>query len=206
MEEPIKSLTIDEYLRLEESSQTKHEFLDGELYAMTGGTMAHSLIATNIGTMLKSQLKSSGCRVYISDLKVRVNATNSFYYPDVLVECGTYKGDSLYTDAPLLVFEVLSKSTASTDRREKLFAYKRIESLRAYVIVQQSRRRVTIYLRDERDTNDWTRLELSQSQGTLLQICAGTAVQISLDEIYEDCQLDDVSNLQVREDAAEYAW
>ncbi len=203
MEDAIKSLGADEYLRLEELTSVRHEFVDGELYAMTGGTMAHSLITTNIGTSLKSQLKASGCRVYISNLKVRIDATNSFYYPDVLVDCGHYVKDKTFTTSPVLIVEVLSRSTAAIDQREKLFAYKKIDSLKAYIMIQQSRARVAIHLRGDEDT--WTKQEVDKDGYFTIEVCPGTNIKIHLNEIYDDCNLD-ADNLQVQEESAAYVW
>lgn len=90
----LTKLSIDDYLRMEEAAAVKHEYVDGEVFAMTGGTAAHSLIALNVATALRNQLKGSNCTVYGSDYKVRVEAKNSFYYPDVSVDCSGYDGDT----------------------------------------------------------------------------------------------------------------
>lgn len=205
MHYPQYRIRAEEYLRAESTSKCKHEYWDGETFAMPGGTQAHSIISLNISSILKARLKGSGCRAHASDLLVHVEATNSFYYPDALVDCGAYDPNSRFTKTPALIFEVLSPSTASTDRREKLVAYKRIPSLKAYVLIQQARKRIEIY---RRENDNWT-LEQTATGGTIvLAVCPEKDVIISIDveDIYEDSGINDPPNLSVREDFATYVW
>lgn len=203
MQKPGKHLSAEEYLELETNSSSKHEYVDGEVFAMAGGTQAHSLLSTNICSVLKAQLKGSNCRVHGSDLLVRIDATNSFYYPGAMIDCGEYDRNSTFTKTPAVIFEVVSRSTAVSDRREKLVAYKRIPSLCAYVIVQQTRKQVRIYQRDE---HDWTVQDIETSGNFRLSVCPGTEILIAMEEIYEGADLDDSPNLQVREDNEVNTW
>ncbi len=129
----ISKLTVEEYLASEELASVRHEYVSGRTFAMTGGSKRHNTISLNIAATMRNLLKGSGCKVFIADVKVRANAANSFYYPDVMVVCGTAGNDEFYTESPTLIFEVLSKSTAGVDRREKLVAYQQIPSLQSYL-------------------------------------------------------------------------
>src|SRR5271156_6653396 len=125
-------LTVERYLEEEERAALRHEYVDGRIFAMTGATRRHNIIAGNIYSMLRSHVRGSRCRAYVSDVKVHVESTNSFYYPDVMVSCDAYDAKAVFTDHPLVIVEVLSRSTAAIDRREKVLAYRKIESLREY--------------------------------------------------------------------------
>jgi len=196
-------MTVEEYLLFEESQEVRHEYVNGRIFQMTGGTAAHNLMSLNIAASLKTQLKGSGCRAYMTDIKVRVEATNSFYYPDVIIDCGTFDRSSVFTASPIFIFEVLSRSTASTDRREKLLAYQQIPGLEAYLIVHQSRKRVDVYRREHED--DWSVQELGSGDDMDLS-CGGRTIKLSVDEIYEDTNMESSPDLQVRENAEVYLY
>ncbi len=201
----ISKLTVEEYLASEELASVRHEYVNGRIFAMTGGSKRHNTIALNIAATLRNHLKGSGCKVFISDVKVRAKAANSFYYPDVMVVCGSIGNDDFYTEAPTAIFEVLSKSTANVDRREKLVAYQQIPSLQSYLIVHQSRKRVECY---QRVGEDWTLHELAEKEEISLELncTAKPFVGLSMDEIYADLEYDEGPDLRVREDAETYAW
>lgn len=201
----ISQLTVEEYLASEELASVRHEYVNGRTFAMTGGSKRHNTISLNIAATMRHLLKGSGCNVFIADVKVRANAANSFYYPDVMVVCGSAGNDEFYTESPTVIFEVLSKSTAGVDRREKLVAYQQISSLQSYLVVHQSRKRVEHY---QRVGEDWTLHELAAQEELCLNLnCAAKPlVGISMDEIYADLDYDDGPDLQVREDAEAYAW
>lgn len=144
-----KPVDLADYLAAEDRSPKRHEYLGGYVYAMTGGTLRHNRIAGNIYAYLLHELSGAPCQVFINDVKLHVQAADSVYYPDVLVHCyGGPAGDSkLVTDAALIV-EVLSESTAQTDRREKRAAYQRLNGLRAYWIVSQDEAHAEVHMRD----------------------------------------------------------
>ncbi|AHY48167.1 Uncharacterized protein conserved in cyanobacteria (plasmid) [Rubrobacter radiotolerans] len=175
---PHYLLSVGEYLALERGSSVRHEYVGGELYAITGASRRHNRIALNIARRLADAAEGSPCRVYVSDMKVRVE--EAFYYPDVMVCCERPPEDEYTEDAPCVVVEVLSPSTEGTDRREKLAAYERIPSLKAYVIVAQDERLVTHYARDE--TGRWRRGDLT-GEGRLPVSCPEGA-ELTLDEVY----------------------
>lgn len=145
---PLKAnhYTQSEYLALERRSPVKHEYVDGEIYAMSGASRRHNLLATNlIRHAANAAAEHPPCQVFGSDMKVRVEARNSFYYPDVSACCDPDDRHELYLARPCFVAEVLSPSTASVDRREKRLAYATLPSLREYVIVDPDRMRVDVY-------------------------------------------------------------
>jgi Uma2 family endonuclease len=128
--------TIDEFLLLEESSPIRHEYVAGEWFAFAAGTDEHSLIATSIAAALVPRARGTGCRLYGSDRLLRI-AEDAAYYPDVMVVCDPADIARQFKSRPCLNIEVLSESRESTDRREKLMAYRRIETLRPYLLVHQ---------------------------------------------------------------------
>jgi Uma2 family endonuclease len=141
-----------DYLLLEAASSTKHEFLDGEIYAMAGGTPLHAAIGAAIATALSNHLVGSACRVYSSDLRVRVLATGLATYPDVTVICGPVETDRDDQNAavnPKVVVEVLSEGTLDYDRGEKLANYKKVPSLEAVILVSQVERHIEVWQRGE---------------------------------------------------------
>lgn len=143
-------LTVAEYLAFERASESKHEFFDGELFAMTGGTPAHSLIASNFIREAGNALKDRPCVVYTSDLRIKVNATGLYTYPDVTIVCGEQKFDDDQSDTlinPTIVVEVLSKSTASYDRGPKSKHFRKIDSLQALILIEQDCPVVEVYCR-----------------------------------------------------------
>ena len=151
---PQPKLSVDEYLQLETTSPIKHEYINGEAYAMAGATDTHVTIAGNIFTLLRTHLRGSGCRVYISDMKARIEARDCFYYPDVMVTCDPRDRDtSTYKRHPKLIVEVLSDSTEAFDRGDKFSDYRTLESLEEYVLINTRHQRVECFRRH--DDGQW---------------------------------------------------
>jgi Uma2 family endonuclease len=196
-------ISVQEYLALEETSEVRHEFVNGKIFAMSGATKSHNLIAANILTALKIRLKDKNCNVFISDVKVQVKSSNSFYYPDVFVECGTTDQSNLFSEAPKLIFEILSKSTASIDRREKRIAYQSIDSLQEYVIVHQTRKHLELY---RREGENWTFDEITKDDTLCLKSCTELDLELPLREIYEGVDFNLVNHFHVQEDSEVYCW
>ena len=147
---PRHRYTFKEYLELEEIAGTRHEFYDGEIYAMAGGTPEHAAMAATVTAILARQLVAKSCRVYSSDLRVRVLATGLATYPDVTVVCGPSERDpesASHVTNPKLVVEVLSRSTAEYDRGEKLIHYQRIPSLASVVLVDRENSHIEVWTR-----------------------------------------------------------
>jgi Uma2 family endonuclease len=130
----------EEYLELERKSETKSEYLKGEVFAMTGASLRHNLIVTNMVAALKQQLKQTDCKVVASDMRVAAPGATLYTYPDVAAFCGEPKLEDEQFDTllnPCLIVEVLSRSTAAYDREIKFGLYRTIESLTEYVLVAQ---------------------------------------------------------------------
>jgi Uma2 family endonuclease len=142
--------TWHEYLALEAASNVKHEYLDGQIYAMAGGTPDHAALQAAVAGLLFPQLRAGRCRAHSSDLRLRVLATGLATYPDVTIVCGPRElapEDRNSVTNPTLLVEVLSASTEEYDRHEKFAHYKRIPSLCQYVLVSQDERRVEVWTR-----------------------------------------------------------
>jgi Uma2 family endonuclease len=124
MRSPIHDLSVLEYLEAEAKSEIRHEYIDGEVFAMAGGSRNHNRICLNIASRLSSHLRGSKCNVFMSDMKVKVKSLqqnkNIFYYPDVIATCNLQDQDQFIVNSPCLIIEVLSPSTEMIDRREKL--------------------------------------------------------------------------------------
>jgi Uma2 family endonuclease len=176
-------LTIDEYLRIEEGSALKHEFVAGELYALAGASERHNRIAMNISALLWNAARGGPCRVYGSDMRLRV-ADDAVYYPDVQVVCDPSEIEEQYTSSPCVIVEVLSPSTETIDRREKRLAYRRLSSLQAYMIVCRDEKRVARYWRDA--DNAWWDSEV-HAEGRVPFPCP--EVVLTLSEIYEGVRM-----------------
>ena len=187
-------LSVEEYLRFEATATTKHEYVAGEVYAMTGVTRRHARIASNLAYRLMNAARGGPCDVMVAEVKVRAGRER-IYYPDVLVACTPGRDTDVIVRDPCLVVEVTSPSTARVDRGEKRDAYLAIPSLRAYLIVDHRYRRVEWHLRDA--DGEWRRGE-AIGAGSVDVPCP--AVTLRLDEIYEG-----IEPMSVREMEAEYA-
>jgi len=181
----LSRLSEHDYLQGELSSEIRHEYVDGEIYAMAGAGEAHNLIAGNVFVKLREFVRGGPCRVFISDMKLHVKTWKAYYYPDVMVTCDPADNQSYFKERPSLVVEVLSHSTESTDRREKMLAYRTLSSLREYVLIAADKRQVEIYRRDDQD--EWQLAVTSDGQSLSLE---SVACCLTLDDIYEDVRLD----------------
>ena len=153
MTQPARArFTFEEYIALEEYSNVRHEFFDGQLFAMSGGTPEHAELAARCITLLSQLLRGRPCRVYSSDLRVRISATGLATYPDISVVCGPLVRDGKDPNTvlnPILLVEILSESTAAYDRGEKFSHYKQIDTLQEYMLVCPWDKTVEIRTRPE---------------------------------------------------------
>ncbi|MFO1419733.1 MAG: Uma2 family endonuclease [Candidatus Competibacteraceae bacterium] len=148
------TFAYDDYLEWEQRQPERHEYVRGEVFAMAGTTDRHNEISGNFYTLLRQHLRGTPCRVFMADVKVRVEAADCGFYPDLQVTCAeSDRADRLVKRFPVLVVEVLSDSTASYDLGDKFAAYQQLDSLREYVLVDQERIRVQVYRR--RDGQWW---------------------------------------------------
>lgn len=178
--------SIDDYMAWEAEQAERHEYLNGEVFAMTGARDAHNTIAGNIFAGLRAVLRGTPCRAFIADMKLRVDAADAVFYPDVLVTCDprdkTPEADTAKRH-PSLIVEVLSDSTAAYDRGFKFEQYRAIDTLREYLLVEQNRRHIDLFRRGEEGR--WVLEPLSDTDKiTLLD----SRVTLSLDELYEDVE------------------
>ncbi len=147
MSRPLPAtLTAEEYLAFEERQEGRHELVAGAVFAMVGGTRGHNRLANAVSSALLLAARGGPCRVYQQGMKLQVDET-TVYYPDVMVACGEEPEDDRIERDPCLLVEVLSPSTASTDRREKRRAYLNLPSLRAYLLLDPLAPRAELHTR-----------------------------------------------------------
>lgn len=147
---PNRFYTPDDYIDLERKAERKSEYHSGEIFAMSGAGREHNLIVSNVTTILNTSLDERDCEVYASDMRVRTRDKRFYTYPDVVVVCGRPEFDDAAVDTlqnPTIIVEVLSPSTERYDRTAKFAEYRKIESLKEYVLIAQHECRVTSYLR-----------------------------------------------------------
>jgi Uma2 family endonuclease len=183
----LKFISEDEYLVSEEIAEHKHEYFGGQIFAMAGSSPEHALITSNVGRELGNLSKNGNCRVYSSDLRIRVERTGLNTYPDISVVCGDLRTTERAPRActnPTLIVEVLSGSTQEYDRGEKWRHYQTIESLTDYLLVWQDRSRVEHYARQVE--NAWT-YRLIEGLENTVQL-HGLNGEVSLREIYRAVQ------------------
>jgi len=173
---------IDEaaYLAAERDAEVRHEFIDGTLFAMTGASRVHNQLATRLSARLFAHLDGGPCRVSTSDMKLRLPDGPRYYYPDVMIACSdpAEEPDEYSETSPVLVVEILSRSTESTDRREKRLAYQGLPSLIDYLIVSQEARSIE---RFTRDASGWTHAVFHPGETIEL---ASIDLDLSLDDLY----------------------
>lgn len=174
---PKHFITPEEYLNRERQAEHRSEYYRGEMFAMAGASANHNLIVLNTGSHLREQLKSKPCRVYPSDLKLRVEATGLFTYPDLSIVCGEPRLESDHGDVllnPVVLVEVLSDSTEAYDRGKKFEHYRTIPSLQHYVLITQERHSIDCFTR-------------SNGESWNLTSCKGLSGKITLEAI--ECEL-----------------
>ena len=176
-------MTYAEYVAVEESSEIKHEFVDGEMFAMSGGHPLHGLLPARFIAILARNLGPGPCRTYSSDTRVFVADLNQGFYPDLIVICGRFEQDPRDPQGvtnPAVVVEVLSPTTEMWDRNGKFESYRRLPSLRDYVLVTQERNRIEHFARN--DDGSWTYRDLRD--GDVLRL-TGAPAEVAVSELYE---------------------
>ncbi len=146
----ISNITVAEYIAQEQESGTKYEYHNGKIFALAGGSINHGLLCGNIYSELKNELKKkqSKCKPLTSEIKLNIKDQNSYVYPDTMVICGGIERsahDEQSVVNPILIVEVLSKSTANYDRGDKFFLYKKIPTLQEYVLIEQDKAQVDVF-------------------------------------------------------------
>jgi Uma2 family endonuclease len=182
--------TIEEYLEREAVAQVKHEYLDGRIYAMTGGTMSHARIIGNVYAALHAQLRGRPCEAFMSELMVRVEKAGLHTYPDVSALCGKPETAGPRNEIllnPTVLVEVLSPSTESYDRGDKFMHYRQIPSLREYVLVSQDWMYVERFARDSAEHAEWSFADARGPDGEIALPSIGAA--LALRDVYERVDL-----------------
>ncbi|WP_295817448.1 Uma2 family endonuclease [uncultured Deinococcus sp.] len=184
----FKAMSIEEYLRTEEDSPVKREYVGGFVYpvnnsdspvAQAGSSKPHAEIILNVVGHVRPAARRLGCRVYASEIKLRIEGRRSYYYPDVMVACGPDSGDDTSETTPCLLVEVLSRGTAHTDRNAKYGVYTSLPSLQTYLIVDQYERHVYAY---HREGEEWTLTEYDGHGSIPLPYLD---VALTLDDMYD---------------------
>ncbi|MGB3239906.1 MAG: Uma2 family endonuclease [Geitlerinemataceae cyanobacterium] len=184
-------LTPEEYLKLEEQSDIKHEYIDGYVYAMAGASDAHVTVALNLAANLRNHLRGSGCRVYIADMKVRIESLNRYFYPDVMVSCDRRDRETPnHKQFPCLIVEVLSNSTEAFDRGDKFADYQQIESLKEYVLINTKRQRIECFRRN--DEGFWV-LQYYTSKTFQLHT---VNFEGTMEALYEDIEFEKIESIK----------
>ena len=174
----------EEYLALERKAEYKSEYIDGQIFALAGGSERHNLIVANIIAVLHGQLVGRPCRVYASDLKVRAPKPKFFFYPDVSVICGETEFHDEYKDVvlnPVVIIEVLSDTTAAFDRGKKFQCYQQLNTLAEYVLVAQDEVVVEHYVRQTDDS--WIYTKTSGLEETV--VLPSIECKLTLNGIYD---------------------
>src|SRR5712692_2215742 len=179
-----KLMSLKEFLTWEREQPERHEYASGTIKMMTGGSLDHSTIASNLWTALRDRLRAGACRAFRGDTKVIAN--NSVRYPDLSVTCTSVRGNDDIVLEPVLEVEVVSASTEREDRGRKKFDYFATPSIRQYAIIEQDERRIDLYTRAGME---WTN-EVVENKAVLKLSSIG--VEVSLDTIYEDTELDTI--------------
>ena len=176
------SLSPEKYLQLEEGSLIKHEYRQGDVYAMAGASNSHVLIAGNLYVLLRNHLRGRGCLPYISDTKVQIEAINTYYYPDIAVTCDHRDREfNNFLRYPCLILEVLSETTEAFDRGDKFADYRNLESLQEYVLISQNRIHVDCFRRN--NYGQW--VLYPYGEGDIIEL-ASINFSCAIASLYED--------------------
>lgn len=185
---PNRLYTLEEYLEIERSSDIKYEFWEGEIFAMSGGSISHDQIMGNMFEILRSQLQGSECRVFTNNMQVKAPAAPPYRYADGSVVCGiveleSYNGSDLLVN-PVMLLEVLSPSTEANDRGDKFTRYKSITSFKEYLLIAQHRPHITLFAKQSYGT--WSQTEVNDIDSHLHLPAINCT--LALREVYRDVE------------------
>ncbi len=184
--ESFPRFTPEEYFEWEERQEIRHEYFDGEVYAMTGGTLNHSEIATKFSILLGNHLRGGKCRLLNSDARINIYNSNKYVYPDLSVTCNERdRTNTKFVSHPCLIGEVLSPSTEAYDRGDKFAMYRLSPSLQDYVLVSANKTAIDIYHKDDRGKWDI----INYRSGDLVEL-ASIDLTFPIEQIYEDIIFD----------------
>jgi Uma2 family endonuclease len=187
-----KKLTEAEYLAIERAAELKSEFYNGEMFAMAGASRQHCEIKENLSVEIGSRLKGGPCRTYSGDLRVKVDRTGLYTYPDLLIVCGKAEFDNVQKDTltnPQVIVEILSESTESYDRGKKFLHYRRLPSLREYVLVSQDKKLIERFVRQSDDAWLLTTFDNPDGDFTLSTV----PIRVPMADVYHGVELSEES-------------
>lgn len=178
-------VSVEDYLEGEKVSELRHEYVDGQIYAMVGASRAHGLLALRFAASFDARLPAR-CVAFTADMKVRIKtaASERYYYPDVVVTCEKQPATSHFCTEPLIVVEILSPTTARIDRDEKFDKYRLLDSLAEYLLVHQDRPLIEVYRR----ANDWQRETFTSGETFTL---SSVELAFAVDELYRRVSFED---------------
>jgi Uma2 family endonuclease len=194
-------VTPGEYLDLERKSEIRSEYIAGRIFAKSGSNLRHNLIVGNLVVQLSSQMRGRACEAFAVAMRVKVRATGMYAYPDIVAVCGEPRLEDAHFDTllnPQVIVEVLSESTEAYDRGEKFAHYRRLDTLREYVLVAQDKVRVEHYVREG---EQWILSEISDPDGTLHLASVDCHVRLAV--IYEKVEFDPSQKGQTHENDAQ---
>ena len=181
-------LTLEDYLQLEKDTNEKYEYYNGYVEAMAGGSYEHNTINGNIFSDINTKLKGKSCQIMNSDTKLYLENSNTYFYPDAMIICGEREQLDKYTGAfknPVVIIEVLSKSTEAFDRGDKFDFYRQLPSLRHYVLVKQDEAKIQVYSRQS-PTSLWNIRVIEGLESSLdLVISENETLNVPLIDIYD---------------------
>jgi Uma2 family endonuclease len=186
---PKPQYTFDDYLAIEREQDTRNEYIDGQVYAMTGAKENHNLIVTNLIVSIGNQFKGRPCRVFANDMKVRIDLANAGTYPDVIALCGEREFYDQRRDIicnPALIVEVLSPSTEAHDRGNKFALYRRLPSLQDYLLISQERMAAELYTRQA--DGRWLMSEFDQAEQVIRRDSVNCEVPMA--EVYDKVEFE----------------
>jgi Uma2 family endonuclease len=186
--QPKTFLTPEEYLAVERKAEYRSEYFNGEMFAMTGASRKHNLIALNVAGECRQQLKGQPCEAYVNNMRVRIPATGLYTYPDIVVVCGEPEFEDDFVDTlinPTLLVEVLSESTESYDRGKKSGCYRTIQSLAEYLLVAQDEYKVEQYVKQP--DGRWLLTDIRSLEGVIE--LASVPCVLALKEVYDKVTL-----------------
>lgn len=185
---PQPRLSVEKYLEMERTSEVRHEYYDGEVFAMVGASLNHNRILTNLVVLLHPQLRKRRCEICVNDMRVHVPATGLYTYPDLVVICGKpeladERGETLLN--PTVIFEVLSESTEAYDRGQKFEHYRSLGSLAEYLLVAQDQAKIEHFVRRK---DGWL---LTEAKGLdSVVVLPSIDCELSVAEVYEPVEVE----------------
>ena len=183
-------VSVEDYLEGEKDSPIRHEYVDGYIYAMAGASDRHNRIAINVTSRLNDRLIEGPCEVFMSDTKLKVTPT-TYYYPDVIVCCDSPAPDAYFRAQPVIIIEIISPTTQRIDHHEKLIAYKRMPTVREYVVMYQDQILIQVH---RRVGDEWQQRRLSNPTDSLMLESVG--LSIALADIYRGVRFPGVTSNQ----------